>query len=233
MQINEMLSLMIPKKASDLHLRVASPPFYRINGMLVPLTEVSPLTGDELNAAFETITTPEQRNSFARELELDFAYAVPGVARFRVNVLRQRGTLGFVFRMVPFGVPTCDDLKLPALCKSLVLKPRGLVLVTGATGSGKSTTLAAMVNHLNQTEAKNVITIEDPIEYLHRNNKCIIAQRDLGDDTKSFSAALIHALRQDPNVIVVGEMRDLLSLTVLPSMCLSSDDAYIGIKEFA
>lgn len=128
-------------------------------------------------------------------------------------MLRQRGTLGFVFRIVPFGVPTIDDLKLPQICKSLVLKPRGMVLVTGATGSGKSTTLAAMVNHLNETEARNVISIEDPIEYLHRNRKCIIAQRDLGDDTRSFSSALVHALRQDPNVIVVGEMRDLPTIS--------------------
>lgn len=209
MDINELLKLMVDKKASDLHLRVGSPPVFRIDGKLVIQTDLPPLNSEALIAAFEAIATPEQRSTFYKELELDFAHAVPGVARFRVSVLRQRGTLGFVFRQVPFGVPSIDELKLPEICKSLVLKPRGLILVTGPTGSGKSTTMAAMINFLNETEAKNIITIEDPIEFLHRNKKSIIAQRDLGDDTKSFSTALVHALRQDPNVIVVGEMRDL------------------------
>jgi twitching motility protein PilT len=146
-------------------------------------------------------------------LELDLAYAIPKVGRFRVNVMRQRGTLGFTFRLVPFDVPTIDELKLPQICKDLIMKPRGLILVTGPTGSGKSTTMAAMINHLNETEPRNIITIEDPIEFLHRNKKCIIAQRDLGDDTKSFDIALSHALRQNPDVIVVGEMRDLVTIS--------------------
>ncbi|MBM2824394.1 MAG: twitching motility protein PilT [Dehalococcoidales bacterium] len=212
MNIDDLLKLAVEKRASDVHLRVACAPVLRIDGSLTPQTELGTLSGDDLLQIFQAITNDEQKGNFTREKELDFAYGVAGVARFRVNVFRQRGTLGFVFRQVPFKIPTCDELNLPAICKELILKPRGLILVTGPTGSGKSTTMAAMVDYLNETASKNVITIEDPIEYLHRNKKCIVAQRDLGDDTKSFDIALIHALRQDPNVIIVGEMRDLTTI---------------------
>jgi twitching motility protein PilT len=163
----------------------------------------------DAESVLETITTSEQKSAFLRDMELDFAYSVAGVARFRVNVMRQRGTLSICFRLVPTEIASIEALGLPLLCKDLIVKPRGLILVTGPTGSGKSTTMAAMLDYLNQTLARNVITIENPIEYLHRNQKCIIAQRDLGDDTKSFDIALVHALRHDPDVIVVGEMRDL------------------------
>jgi twitching motility protein PilT len=163
---------------------------------------------EDIETAFDYITTPEQRNRFHLEKELDFAYSVPGLARFRVSVMRQRGTISLAFRLVPFKVFTIDELGLPQICKDLILKPRGLILVTGPTGSGKSTTMAAMLNYLNEHMARNVITIEDPIEYLHPNMKCLIAQRDLGDDTKAFDVALVHALRHDPDVIVVGELRD-------------------------
>ena len=145
---------------------------------------------------------------------MDCAYSVSGIGRFRVNVLRQRGTLAFAIRMVPFNIPTIDQLKLPLICKELILRPRGLVLVAGSAGSGKSTTVAAMLDYLNETESRNVITIEDPIEYLHHNKKCIIAQRDIGDDAKSFELALMHTLRQDPDVIYVGEMRDLPTVSM-------------------
>ena len=168
-----------------------------------------PVTAKDLDWVFEQVTTQEQRLTFLRELELDFAYSVPGLARFRVNVLQQRGTMSLAFRVVPFGVPSIDELELPQICKELILKPRGLILVTGPTGSGKSSTMAAMINHLNENDRRNIITIEDPIEFLYRDKKCIIVQRDLGDDTKSFATALIHALRHDPDAIVVGEMRDL------------------------
>jgi len=209
MDIVELLRGMVEKRASDLHVRVPSAPVLRIDGELVPLNNLPQVTMEDVEAAFDFITTPEQRNRFHLEKELDFAYSVPGLARFRVSVMRQRGTISLAFRLVPFKVFTIDELALPQICKELILKPRGLILVTGPTGSGKSTTMAAMINYLNEHVACNVITIEDPIEYLHPNIKCLIAQRDLGDDTKSFDVALIHALRHDPDVIVVGELRDL------------------------
>jgi len=212
MEINKLLREMIDKKASDLHLRVGSPPVIRIDGKLVPCPDWPSLSIEDSQAVFEFITTQAQREAFASELELDFAYSMPGVGRFRVNVLRQRGTLAFVLRLVPVSIPSFESLRLPAICKELILKPRGLILVTGHAGSGKSTTMAAMIDYLNETESKNIITIEDPIEYLHRNKKSIIAQRDLGDDTKSFDVAVIHTLRQDPDVIYIGEMRDLTTI---------------------
>jgi len=208
----ELFKLMVDRGASDLHLRVPSPPVLRIDGMLTPLQDLPPITAKDVEMLLDRIATPEQGSTFLREMELDFAYSVPGLARFRVSALRQRGTISLSFRLVPFEVLSLDDLGLPQICKELVLKPRGLVLVTGPTGSGKSTTVAAMINHLNENDMRNVITIEDPIEYLHPNKKCLIAQRDLGDDTKSFDVALVHALRHDPDVIVVGEMRDLATI---------------------
>jgi twitching motility protein PilT len=208
-QIDELLKLMVDKGASDLHLKVASLPVFRIDGLLIRQELLQQVTPKDIESIFQQITTPEQRVTFVREWELDFAYSIPGLARFRVNILQQRGTMGFVFRLVPIRIPSIDELGLPQILKELVLKPRGLILVTGPAGSGKSTTLAAMVDYLNKNEARSVITIEDPIEFLHHDEKCIIVQRDLGDDTKSFATALTHALRHDPNVIVVGEMRDL------------------------
>ena len=209
MEIDDLLKLVVDKGSSDLHLKVPNPPVLRISGDLKPQEDLPPLTAIDIEVIFEQVTTQEQKVTFLRERELDFAYSIPGVARFRVNVLKQRGTLGIVFRVVPFSIPSIDELGLPQLFKKLVLKPRGLILVTGPTGSGKSTTLAAMINHLNETDSRSVITIEEPIEFLYRDKKCIIAQRDVGDDTESFLSASIHALRHDPDVIVVGEMRDL------------------------
>ena len=213
MDIENLLRLMVSKEASDLHLRVFTSPVLRIDGDLITQSDLSPLTIDDVNVIFEHITSPEQREVFYTTKELDFAYSVKGLARFRVSVLRQRGTISMVFRQVPFKIFTVDELKLPQLCKELIQRPRGLILVTGPTGSGKSTTMAAMIDHLNDTLKRNVITIEDPIEYLYSNKKCLIAQRDLGDDTLSFDIALTHALRHDPDVIVVGEMRDLATVT--------------------
>jgi twitching motility protein PilT len=209
MELQKFLELTVNNNASDLHLRVPSPPVFRIDGALVTGEDPSPLTSEDIEKVFDEITTEEQKAVFRENLELDFAWSVPGIARFRVSVLKQRGTLSIAFRLVPLEVFTIEDLGLPEILKQLVLKPRGLILVTGPTGSGKSTTLAAMINHLNENVRRNVITIEDPIEYLHPNKKCLVAQRDLGDDTRSFATALVHALRHDPDVIVVGEMRDL------------------------
>ncbi len=208
MEINELLKIMVDKKASDMHLRVPSTPILRIDGVLVPQEDLPPLDSKDIEMAFERIANPTQRSAFLKEKELDFAYSVPGLARFRVNVMRQRGTISIAFRMVPFGIQSIDDLELPRILEDLMLKPYGLILITGPAGSGKSTTTAALVNYINQNEKRNIITIEDTIEYLHSNNKSIIAQRDIGDDTQSFAIALKHAQRHDPDIIVVGEMRD-------------------------
>ena len=205
----ELLKLVVNKGASDLHLMVPGPPILRIDGAIVPQQGFPPLHPKDMEKIFEHITTPEQRKDFLKEQGLDFAYSVSGVARFRASVLKQRGTLSLVFRLVPFKVFSIDALGLPQICKKLILKPRGLILITGPAASGKSTTMAAMIDHLNKTDARSVVTIEDPIEYLHRNNKCVIAQQDLGEDTRSFANALKYALRHDPDVIAIGEMRDL------------------------
>jgi twitching motility protein PilT len=161
-----------------------------------------------------SIASPETRKKFEPDLELDIAYSASGVGRFRVNVLKQRGILAFAIRLAPFVIPTIDKLNLPSIFKDLILKPRGLIVVTGPAGAGKSTTMAAMIDYLNETESRNIITIEDPIEYLHRNKKSIIAQRDLGEDTRSFDLALMHTLRWDPDVIYIGEMRDLTTISI-------------------
>jgi len=213
MQIKELLHLMAEQEASDLHLRVPAPPVLRIDGALRPQVDLPRLAPGDIKDVFNEITSERQQESFRQELELDFAYSVPGLARFRVNVMLQRGTMSIAFRRIPFTIPTLGDFGLPKICEDLIMRPRGLILVTGPTGSGKSTTLAAMIDYLNENDGRNVITIEDPVEFLHHNKKCLIAQRDLGDDTRSFSAALIHALRHDPDVILVGEMRDLATIS--------------------
>jgi twitching motility protein PilT len=213
MDIDELLHRMVKEGASDLHIRAPSPPVLRVDGRLIPQEDLPSVNPTDIQEVFEHVTTPEKRNRFAEEWELDFSYSIAGLARFRVNVMRQRGTLSIAFRLIPHTIPTIDELELPQICKTLVMKPRGLILVTGPTGSGKSTTLAAMIDYLNERDGRNVITIEDPIEYLHHNKKCIVAQRDLGDDTKSFDIALKHALRHDPDVILVGEMRDLETIS--------------------
>jgi twitching motility protein PilT len=213
MQVDELLKLMVNKGASDLHLTVRRPPVLRIDGVLTPQEDLPPMTVKDVELALQRVTTEEQRSVFDREWELDFAYSVPGLARFRVNALRQRGVIGLAFRFVPFYVPSIDEWELPQIFKELILKPRGLILVTGPSGSGKSTTLAAMLSHLNDNATRSVITIEDPIEFIFRDKKCLILQRDLGGDTKSFSTAVIHALRHDADVIVIGEMRDLNTIS--------------------
>ena len=197
------------KGASDLHLIAFNPPLLRINGLLQPADDMSALTAEDIDQAFNQITTDRERADFQRCLELDFSYTLPNVSRLRCNAAKQRGTTSLAIRLLPLTIPTLDELELPEVCKELVTKPRGLVVVSGPTGSGKSTTLAAMVNYLNSVESRRVVTIEDPIEYIYANDKCTITQRELGSDTLSFAEALRHVLRQDPDVILVGEMRDL------------------------
>ena len=213
LDVKDTLTKLVEMNGSDLHLRVPSPPVFRVDGELIVTQDSPALNKEDTEQILNLITTPEQRAHFSEDMELDFAYAIPGVARFRVNVMRQRGTAAICFRVVPTDILSIEELGLPQICKELIMKPRGLILVTGPTGSGKSTTMASMLDYLNQNASRNVITIENPIEYLHRNKRCLIAQRDLGDDTKSFDVALIHALRHDPDVIVVGEMRDLPTIS--------------------
>jgi twitching motility protein PilT len=213
MEINDLLKKVLEKSASDLHLIVGNAPVLRIHGDLVVQKDLPVVTQVEAQQMLSAITTQEHIDFFNKEKELDFAYSIPGLSRFRVNVLRQRGTLSFAFRLVPFKIPTLDELGMPPILKQLALKKRGLILVTGQTGSGKSTTMAALINYLNENEARNIITIEEPIEFLHQNKKCVIAQREVGSDTYSFSKALIYALRHDPDVLVVGEMRDLATIS--------------------
>ena len=208
MDIFRLLNLAKEKDASDLHLVFASPPMLRVNGSLEPVADMGLLTPDDIDQAFTQITTPEEREDFSRRLELDFGYSLPDVGRIRCNAARQRGAISLALRLLPLTIPTVDELGLPQVCKDLVLRPRGLVIISGPTGSGKSTTLAAMIQHLNTNESRHVVTIEDPIEYIYPSIKCAVTQRELGSDTLSFAEALRHVLRQDPDAILVGEMRD-------------------------
>jgi len=195
--------------ASDVHLVASSSPFLRIRGSLVPLDGAAPLATEDVSEALAQITTPEEREDFRRHLELDFGYTMSNGCRVRGNAAQQRGAISLALRLLPARIPAIDELGLPQICKELILKPRGLVIITGPTGSGKSTTLASMIHHLNTSESRHIVTIEDPIEYVHPIVKCAITQRELGSDTLSFADALKHVLRQDPDVILVGEMRDL------------------------
>jgi len=208
MDIFSLLRTANSKRASDLHLVADSPATFRIDGSLEPANGAVPLSAEDINEAFLQITTPEERENFHRHLELDFGYTLPDVGRLRCNAAQQRGFISLAVRLLPPKIPTVDELELPQICKELALKPRGLVVVTGPTGSGKSTTLAAMIQYLNTHESRHVVTIEDPIEYVYHTVKCAVTQRQLGSDTLSFANALKHILRQDPDVILVGEMRD-------------------------
>ncbi len=209
MDIFSLLYTAKSKAASDLHLVVASPPLLRIDGSLKVVDGIAPLTAEEISQAFLQITTPEEREDFHRHLELDFGYTLSGVGRLRCNAAQQRGAISLALRLLPPEIPSIDELGLPQIYKQLALRPRGLIVVTGPTGSGKTTSQAAMIQHLNTNESRHVVTIEDPIEYVHTAINCAITQRQLGSDTLSFAGALKHILRQDPDVILVGEMRDL------------------------
>ena len=209
MHIDDLLRMTVTKGASDLHLKAGGPPVFRINGELVPQDAIPEMTSEAMKQVFDEVTTDEQRGFFADELELDFAYQANGIGRFRINAYLQEATISLACRPVQTHIPTMEELGLPEVCKSLVIKPSGLIIVTGPTGCGKSTTLAAMMNYLNEKERHKVVTIEDPVEFVYQDRKCVFSQRELGTDTRSFANALKHALRQDPDVIMVGEMRDL------------------------
>jgi twitching motility protein PilT len=209
MELNEILTVAVKGGASDVHLKAGLPPMFRVNGALVPLKDAQRLTAEELSRMALAVMSNFQRERFKQCNELDLAYGVPGLGRFRVNVFQQRSTVGMVLRTIPLKVRSLDELGLPAVLKTIAEEERGLVLVAGTTGSGKSTTLAALIEHINSTQTVHVMTVEDPIEFLLRDKRSVINQREVGVDTLSFSQALKSALRQDPDVILVGEMRDL------------------------
>ena len=208
MHINDLLKLAADRRASDLHLKVGSHPVVRMAGELVPLVETKRLMQEDTIAMAFSIMTNKQKQKFKDNLEIDIAYSVPGLGRFRCNVFQQRGAVGLVLRVIPVKIQTVKELSLPPVMEKIAQEQRGLVLCTGTTGSGKSTTLASIIDHINANRCEHIITIEDPIEFLHRDKKSIVNQREVEVDTKSFAAAVRSALRQDPDVILVGEMRD-------------------------
>ena len=208
MELNEILRVAIKGSASDIHLKAGLPPLFRVDGALLPLKDGVRLLPEQLGTILKQLTNERQREYFEGRHEIDLAYSVPGLGRFRVNAFRQRGTIGIVFRVIPFGVKTIRELNLPPTVEKIAMENRGLVLATGTTGSGKSTTLAAMLDHINTNRTCHVMTIEDPIEFLIRDKRSIVNQREVGVDTSNFASSLRAALRQDPDVILVGEMRD-------------------------
>jgi twitching motility protein PilT len=208
MHVNDLLKIAVDAGASDLHLKVGCYPMMRLRGALVPAAEDKRLDHEDVVAMSTAVMSTTQRQKYQDAQEIDLAYSVPGLGRFRCNVFQQRGTVGLVLRVIPMRIRTIDELSLPPVLKTIAEEERGLVLVTGTTGSGKSTSLAAMIDHVNRTRCAHVMTVEDPIEFLHRDASSIINQREVAVDTKSFAHALRSALRQDPDVILVGEMRD-------------------------
>jgi twitching motility protein PilT len=211
--IDDLLEQMVAMGASDLHVTVGSPPAFRKRGHIHRAEGFEPFTADDTRALLYRVLSSEQQKHFELKRQLDFAYAMPGLARFRVNVYYQREAVGAAFRLIPQEIKTMEELGLPASLHTLTEKPRGIVLVTGPTGSGKSTTLAAIIDEINRSRSEHILTVEDPIEFVHRHKRCIVNQREIGPDAISFAEALKAALRQDPDVILVGEMRDLETIS--------------------
>src|SRR5215471_5109685 len=209
LSIDALLERTVARNASDLHLTVGAPPAMRVNGTLQRFEDVPELTPEDTHQMLYRILSTEQQKQLEINRHIDFAHSIPGLARFRVNVFFQRGTLGAAFRLIPADIKTLEELGIPKSLHSLTEKPRGLVLVTGPTGSGKSTTLAALIDEINRSRADHILTIEDPIEFIHKHKRCVVNQREVGPDAVSFGEALRAALRQDPDVILLGEMRDL------------------------
>jgi twitching motility protein PilT len=214
LHIDDLLRMLVESEASDLHLRVGEPPVMRIHGELQRVAGMPTLTDRDMYDLLYVMMTEDRKVRFEQNMELDMSYAVPGLSRFRVNIFRQQGHIGAVMRVIPFKIRTVDELMLPPVVKDLCLLPRGLILVTGPTGSGKSTTLAGMIHHINTLRPRHIMTIEDPIEYLHADIVAAINQREIGVDTHSFQAALKHVMRQNPDIILVGEMRDLETISL-------------------
>jgi twitching motility protein PilT len=206
--IDSALRTLVERDGSDLHVKVASPPIVRVHGELLPLEGYGRLTPEDTERAFHDIAEVRSLTEFEEDGEADFSYSIPNLSRYRVNAFKQRGSISVVARAIPYGIKSIDELGLPQIVRRLAEEQRGIILVTGTTGSGKSTTLAAMIDHINRTRPRHVVTLEDPIEYLHRDNRSIVNQREVGSDTKSFARAMRRVLRQDPDVILIGEMRD-------------------------
>src|SRR5204863_5818009 len=213
-QLHDMLVTVLERNASDLHLTAGARPMIRLHGSLQPLEDLPVLTPPVIQRMMYAIITQKQREKFEEVLELDFAYAVPGRARFRVNLYKQREALGAAFRLIPYEIKKLEELGIPPAVANFSMLPRGFVLVTGPTGSGKSTTLASLVDLANRQRRDHIMTVEDPIEFLHRHQSSLVNQREVGEDTHSFQNALKHVLRQDPDIILVGEMRDLETISV-------------------
>src|SRR5437763_1790411 len=211
--IDDLLEQMVGLNASDLHVTTDSPPVYRVRGEILRAEGFEPLTPDDTRSLLYRILSSEQQKIFEQKRQLDFAYALPGIARFRVNVYYQREAVGAAFRLIPQEIKALEELGLPTILHTFAEKPRGIVLVTGPTGSGKSTTLAAILDEINRNRAEHILTIEDPIEFVHRHKRCIVNQREIGPDALSFGDALKAALRQDPDIILVGEMRDMETIS--------------------
>ncbi len=212
-RLDDILREMVQQDGSDLHIRVGEPPFFRIHGDLVRITKFPILSQEDAKELLYSILSEERQKKFEKTLELDLSYTIPDVARFRVNIFQQRNYIGAVLRLIPIKIQTIDELGLPQVFKQMAMIQRGFILVTGPTGSGKSTTLAAMVEHINTNRKGNIITIEDPIEFVHTDKLCAINQREVGVDALSFADALKHVMRQNPDVILVGEMRDLETIS--------------------
>ncbi len=213
MELMDLLKNAVERRASDLHIKVGGPPTLRIDGKLMPLQDLPRLTHEQVVTMASGLMNARQRERFKESNDLDLAYSVPGLGRFRASIFQQRGAVGIALRVIPTKILTIVELNLPEILVKMALEPRGLILVTGTTGSGKSSTLAAMIDHVNNTWPAHVMTIEDPIEFLHRDRKSIVNQREVGVDTGSFAEALRSALRQDPDVILVGEMRDFETIS--------------------
>lgn len=208
MDINELLTTAAAKNASDLHIKVGTYPIIRINGELLPLDNRGKISQEDVVSIVSNIMNDVQKKRYIERKEVDLSYGIPGLGRFRVNIFQQRGTIGMVFRVIPMKILTVEELGLPKILEKIAIEPRGLILVTGTTGSGKSTTLSAMIEHINMHKTMHIMTIEDPIEFLYKDKKSLINQREIGTDADTFANALRSALRQDPDVILVGEMRD-------------------------